>query len=450
MSIERIFIPKPGFKREDYKIKDALYEFVGEKGNRVVDLNTDDLSAKNIETQCGLANESQDVEQYDGTLGVARFFVDTHQGPVGQFQWNNNLATIYTNPGNVNGVRWGSGTLIARDLFLTAGHLFDQNPQGWVVPRINNTNNPISTNEIAQNMQVNFNYQRDPDGNLRLQQSFSVIELLEYRLGGLDYAIVRLSGNAGDTFGIAHPSRRDGVVGEIITIIGHPAGLPKQVEVGPLTAINGNQIRYSDTDTLGGSSGSGVLLSPYGRLVGVHTNGGCSGTNPETGFNIGERIMALRNVSPILAGIPRAEVDHFLTTNSIERQQVLNNGGIDEGIACYVFDSPTQGTVPFYRMIGPAGDHFYTTSLIEQQQVVNDGGIDEGIACYVFDSSIQGTIPLYRLINPTLTGNHLFTTSSMERQHVINMGGVDEGVACHVFDSSTQGTTPLYRLRRTP
>lgn len=52
---------------------------------------------------CGTAN-------YDGSLGVTTAFVDTHQGPVGQLQWNSNLAAIYTDPGNVSGVRWCTGT----------------------------------------------------------------------------------------------------------------------------------------------------------------------------------------------------------------------------------------------------------------------------------------------------------------------------------------------------
>jgi hypothetical protein len=47
-----------------------------------------------IESICGGIDDSQPVEQYDGTLGVTRQFVDVHQAPVGQIQWNNNLAAI--------------------------------------------------------------------------------------------------------------------------------------------------------------------------------------------------------------------------------------------------------------------------------------------------------------------------------------------------------------------
>ncbi len=38
------------------------------------------------------------------------------QSPVGQRQWDGNLATVYTNPGNVNNVRWCTGALINPNL----------------------------------------------------------------------------------------------------------------------------------------------------------------------------------------------------------------------------------------------------------------------------------------------------------------------------------------------
>jgi hypothetical protein len=94
---------------------------------------------KIYESICGVEDDSQAVEQYNGSLGVTVDFVNKNQSPVGQLQWNNNLANIFTNPGNVAGQRWCSGTLIANDLFLTAGHCFDQNANGWRLPLQNGT-----------------------------------------------------------------------------------------------------------------------------------------------------------------------------------------------------------------------------------------------------------------------------------------------------------------------
>lgn len=264
-----------------------------------------------LESICGVRDDSQPVEQYDGSLGVAAAFVAAHQAPVCQVQWNSNLGSIYSNPGNVSGVRWGTGTMVSADILVTCGHLFDQTGGDWDRPRQNGTTNIISPQEIARNMKVNFNYQVDPAGNLRLERSFAVLELLEYRLGGLDMAICRIDGNPGATFGRALISSTDAAAPEMICIIGHPAGEPKRVEAGPTTAISGNFIRYNDIDTLGGNSGSGILRASDGKLVGIHTNGGCTGASPSgSGSNFGQRIAAVIAASPTLQGLltPKSKI----------------------------------------------------------------------------------------------------------------------------------------------
>ncbi|MCA1836711.1 MAG: serine protease, partial [Actinobacteria bacterium] len=221
--------------------------------------------AISIESICGGIDDSQPAEQYDGTQGVTKDFVSQHQAPVGQVQWNANLGTKYQHPGDVSGVRWGSGTLIGWDLFLTAGHLFDQTGGGWTRPLANGTSNVISPAEIARNMHVNFNYQVDPQGNMRTEQRFAITDLLEYRVGGLDYAIVRLEGVPGATFGQTGISTTDAAVGNMLCIIGHPNGLPKRVHSGPASAVHDQWVDYNTLDTLGGNSGSGIL-GPNGTI----------------------------------------------------------------------------------------------------------------------------------------------------------------------------------------
>lgn len=255
-----------------------------------------------IESLCGVDN-SQDVEQYDGTLGVTVAFVASHERPVGQIQWNNNLGSIYTRPGDVSGVRWCTGTMISNDLFISAGHCFDQTPSGWTVPRANGTMNPISSAEIATNMHINFNYQRDPSGNLRAETSYPITALVEHRLTGLDYAIVRIGSNPGAIWGRTTVAQNDAAQNDMLCIIQHPAGLPKRIEAGPLSDFVGNAVRYNDIDTLGGSSGSGIL-GPNGSIVGIHTNGGCQANM--TGHNFGVRISAIRAASPTIQGLPGA------------------------------------------------------------------------------------------------------------------------------------------------
>jgi V8-like Glu-specific endopeptidase len=254
-----------------------------------------------LESQCGATDDSQDVEMYDGALGVSTAFVNNHEAPVGQLQWNDNLATIYDNPGNVSGVRWGSGTMISDDLFLTAGHCLDQTGGGWQRPRKNGTNDIIEPSEIATNMHVNFKYQYDPSGNLRPGQSFPVTALVEYRLGGLDFAIVRVGGNPGQTYGITEVSSVDPPVNEMVCIIGHPAGYPKRIEAGPVYGYHGDYMEYDDIDTLGGNSGSGMLRASDGSIVAVHTLGGC--TTSGQGYNSGVRISSIRANSPTISAL---------------------------------------------------------------------------------------------------------------------------------------------------
>ena len=254
-----------------------------------------------LESQCGATDDSQPVEQYDGTLGVTMNFVAARQRPVGQLQWNDNLAAIYNNPGNVSGVRWCTGTLITENLFLTAGHCFDESGGGWQRPLINGTNDVIPSSEIATNMHINFNYQVDPAGNLQTEQEFAIVELVEYRLGGLDYAIVRLAGSPSQAFGTGIVAREDAAEQDILCIIGHPAGVPKRVEAGPLTSFSGDRIHYNDIDTLGGNSGSAIWQSPGGEIVGVHTNGGC--TTSGAGSNSGVRISRILEESPTLQSL---------------------------------------------------------------------------------------------------------------------------------------------------
>jgi V8-like Glu-specific endopeptidase len=340
----------------------------------VMDVSSRELSgaardeyAAILETICGAIDDSQPVEQYNGALGVTRAFVDAHQTAVGQLQWNDNLAAIYTNPGTVSGARWCTGTLISNDLFISAGHCFDQTGGGWERPRVNGTMNIISSQEIATRMHVNFNFQVDPAGNPRPEQSFPILQLVEVRLGGLDFAITRLGGNPGASFGVTRVSTTDAAIGDMICIIGHPAGQRKRIEAGPTTDVSGTTISYNDIDTMGGNSGSGILRASDGRIVGIHTNGGCNAQG--TGSNSGVRIASIIAQSPVLQSLTRPKlkaIDDPITTIN-----VLDNGGSMKFI-----DDPVR-TNPIFDNIGTLRTLDTTTSKFLDDGVGTRKNLDD-------------------------------------------------------------------------
>lgn len=259
------------------------------------------------ESICGSRDDSQDVELYDGTLGVPREFVTTHQAPVGLLRWHDDLARRFSGTGeaagNVAGVGWGTGALFQKELFLTAGHSFDGFGNGWVRPSRNGR--PVPPGELATAMRVIFNFQVDGSSTpraVRAGESFPVLELVEYRLSGLDYAIVRLGANdAGILPGEIHGTLPVAILDveeprAMLCVIQHPDGAPKRVEAGPMFRNVAGRIEYKDLDTLGGSSGA-PILSLRGEIVGVHTNGGCT---EFSGANYGTSISIIREASTVL------------------------------------------------------------------------------------------------------------------------------------------------------
>jgi V8-like Glu-specific endopeptidase len=233
--------------------------------------------AYGILSQCGPSWDTQNVEEYDGTSGVSRAFVKLHQRPVGMHV--------------KRGLEWCSGTLITRDLFLTAGHCL------------------ISTVD-ENNEKIRFDFQIDAvTGKVRGGHEYEVSQVLE-RIDSAtyDYAIARLSHAPGDRYGYARIADRDPGGAELLSLIGHPDGVPKVVSNGSesgASSLGDNWFRHT-ADTLGGSSGSGVL-DQDGLLVGVHTNGGCD----TSGGNSAMRMSAILAKSRVLKSLGQDSIWRF-------------------------------------------------------------------------------------------------------------------------------------------
>jgi V8-like Glu-specific endopeptidase len=261
------------------------------------------------ESVCG-GNQMQNVETYDGSRGVTKPFVKQHQKPVMQLQWNADFGPAFnapnSSPGDVAGERWCTGTLIRDDLVLTAGHCFEVNPNGWHTPVLAGKN--LQPAQLATLMHVNFNYQLDATtGQLHNADEYPITALVEFgqgRAGKLDYAIVRIGpntqgGKASDKYPLAEMDTSEAARAgaKQLTLIQHPEGSPKLVDSGAdIQPPRNVHLRYGDLDSLGGSSGSGII-DQNGKIIGVHTNGGCTSTG---GYNYGVSLRAIRNVSDIV------------------------------------------------------------------------------------------------------------------------------------------------------
>lgn len=277
------------------------------------DMNTDQIVQLQMEESiCQSVDDSQPVEFYDGALGVSKIFVEKACRSVGQLQWKYNFGGTFNSPndseGNVKGVRWCTGTLISKNLFITAGHCFDRDGNGWRMPARNGQT--ISSEEIAQLMKVNFNYQTDKlTGKIRRDTiDYPVIELKEYRNGNLDYAIIILGKDKygkypGEKFGFVEIAKSDPSQNDMTAIIQHPLGNPKVIEAGRIFSIKFDLLNYDDIDTQGGSSGAAVISVSNNKIVGIHVLGGCDNFND--GSNHATPISLIIPNSPIVNSIAK-------------------------------------------------------------------------------------------------------------------------------------------------
>ncbi|NII25500.1 trypsin-like peptidase domain-containing protein [Pseudoflavitalea sp. X16] len=260
-----------------------------------------------LRSQCGMDDNLVDVERF---TGQGAFDVNFTQGKIpaiGLLCWDSSFGNAFSGPkdieGDVKGRGWGSGCLIAKDLFLTAAHCFNSNPANFTIPHKNEL--PITPEQSIRFMHVTFNYQWQANSDqIRSDTaSYRIAEIKEIRFDGVDYAILRLLPRNGELPGIRfqplNPAPRNYPVfrGDAICIIQHARGEEKKIGCGQVQLVDGSHIRYGNIDTHSGSSGAPVIDRRTGVIVGVHSDGAC---DEGGGYNFCSSIQAIRQVSTII------------------------------------------------------------------------------------------------------------------------------------------------------
>lgn len=177
---------------------------------------------------------------------------------------------------------WGacSGTLVGKDLFLTAQHC-----EG-----------------ACSDMAVTFGFLESR------QETFRCKEIVEKGDGSIakDYLVLRLEGSPGVAWGWYPLSDEPLEVERPLLMIHHPEARPMQLSQEAECRITGFEydMMQHRCDTMSGSSGSGILTRETDpekvRVVGIHTLGGCDSSN---GANSGVAVATLAPKSALIRSL---------------------------------------------------------------------------------------------------------------------------------------------------
>jgi V8-like Glu-specific endopeptidase len=116
---------------------------------------------------------------------------------------------------------------------------------------------------------------------------------------GNDFAVVRIKQNSltgklpGDAQGHYDVSFEMPAEGDMVRITGYGAdygdddrNFAQQTHSGPITTLNrGSSVMNHQADTMGGNSGSSIIHEKTGKIIAIHTHGGCysrGGSNAST------------------------------------------------------------------------------------------------------------------------------------------------------------------------
>lgn len=199
-------------------------------------------------------------------------------------------------------------------------------------------------------------------------------------------------------------------------------------------AVFGQTFDYPQSVT-----GRTYSTSEYAAKIDEFINtGGSSMTNPGSNGDPNEgnqppvETPEIKDAEPMYRVYNPNSGEHFFTSNSQERQALINAGWINEGIGWY---APTnREEYPVYRLYNPiAGEHHFTPLAEERYGLIRAGWWDEEIGWF---SDPDKRVPLLRAYNPyAFSGTHNYTVDTKEHSALLSMGWVDEGVGWYGVDS---------------
>ena len=177
-----------------------------------------------------------------------------------------------------------TGTLITKDLFLTAQHCAAK----------------------CEDINVTFGFLKEGRS-----EKFSCKEIIETGDSSYenDYLIIKLSGSPGVSWGWYDVSEKPVPPNSPLLMIHHPQATPMKVSQKNCVLLEEkDNFLMHRCDTQPGSSGSAILLPNYEnptetRVVGVHTLGGCDDTASTS--NSGPSMHHLVTISPTLKSLAK-------------------------------------------------------------------------------------------------------------------------------------------------
>lgn len=324
----------------------------------------------------------------------------------------------------VNGVKYtGTGTIIAPNVVLTAGHcVFDyETGEYYKSIAIRRTASTGNLNEIVVARSTKLlahpdfvSYAKSHPGVYNSQN---------------DIGLIFLNQNTGLSTGWMGLSTSS-AAGQFINITGFPGDHLGQLwgMGGNILRKNGNMLTYN-IDMMGGQSGSPIYTAEN-YILGVNVSEAYSSYVLE---NYGVALTS-NYLNWIQANVPslkpttmsrlynRVNKEHLYTKSMNEVMTLVRGDWNYEGVC---FNAPASGN-PVYRLYHPSGEHHYTMDANERNVLVKSGWKNEGIGWY---SDPNKKVPMYRLYNAAAgAGAHHYTASVIERDTLAKNGWKLEGI----------------------